>query len=154
MKKTILVVDDFASIRDFVCETLQWIGFETLGAANGNEAMDVVYAEHPDLVIIEILMPTMDGFEFVQALRSQPTLAATQVIFYTATYTVEEAKTLADACGVEYVLAKPAKLQQILDTVNAALGISPVALDPALALLPSGPSTAAPLGRLGDKLVS
>ena len=42
MKKTILVVDDFASIRDFVCDTLQSKGYETLGAANGNQAYEVL----------------------------------------------------------------------------------------------------------------
>ena len=42
MKKTILVVDDFASIRDFVCETLQRKGYDTLGAANGNQAYRIV----------------------------------------------------------------------------------------------------------------
>ena len=55
-------------------------------AADGASALEKVRAEKPDLVTTDILMPTMDGFEFVQRVRKQAEPAATKVIFYIATY--------------------------------------------------------------------
>ena len=54
-------------------------------------------------------------------MRAEPDIAQTQVIFYTATYRIEEAKSLADACGISMVLPKPSEPRLILDTVNADL---------------------------------
>ena len=119
----ILIVDDRASNRKFLTTLLTRSGHRLLEAANGAEALDLVRAEHPDLVITDILMPNMDGYEFVQHLRSDPALAATPVIFLTATYGAPEARTLAQSCGVEIVLRKPCELQEILAAVNKALGV-------------------------------
>jgi transcriptional regulator with GAF, ATPase, and Fis domain len=68
----------------------------------------------------------MDGFEFVRQLRSDPAIAAIQVIFYSAAYHEYEARTLAKRCGVSHLLSKPSEPRIILQTVNEALGL-PVA---------------------------
>jgi response regulator RpfG family c-di-GMP phosphodiesterase len=105
-------------------------GHQLLEAADGFAALKICQAERPDLVISDILMPTMDGFEFVRLLRDDPTLANTAVIFYTATYYQPEAQSLARACGVLHLLQKPSSPEVILRTVNAALGLAPVAAQP------------------------
>src|SRR6185295_4450998 len=87
----------------------------------------------PDLVIVDILMPEMDGFEFVRQLRADPSIALTRVVFYTATYLEAETRELARACGVEHVIVKPAEPHVIFDIVRAVLDIDEPAPMPPLA---------------------
>ncbi|KRB28838.1 EAL domain-containing protein [Acidovorax sp. Root70] len=117
----ILVVDDLPANRALVVTLVGHSGHQALEAADGAEALAVVRAERPDLVISDILMPTMDGFEFVRQLRSDHGLAATQVIFCSAHYQEEEALRLAEACGVTQVLFKPCEPQDILAAIEQAL---------------------------------
>ncbi len=90
---TILIVDDRLANREFLVTLLGYAGHRLLQAADGAEALAIVRAEHPDLVIADILMPTMDGYEFVRRIRADPAIAATPVIFYTAHYHEREART-------------------------------------------------------------
>src|SRR5215211_9017455 len=112
---TILVVDDRAPNRDLLTTLLGYAGHAALESADAEHALEIVRAERPDLVIADVLMPSIDGFEFVRRLRNDPEIAQTQVIFYTATYLEAEARALAEACGVVYVLVKPAEPQLILE---------------------------------------
>ncbi|HEY8904893.1 MAG TPA: response regulator, partial [Rhodoferax sp.] len=117
----ILVVDDQIENRLLVVTLIDSLGHQALEASDGVEALALVRAEHPDLVISDILMPTMDGYEFVRQLREDATLAATEVIFYSAHYREREARNLAKACGVSHVLVKPCEPQDILLAINQAL---------------------------------
>src|SRR6266513_1038187 len=119
---TILIVDDRPTNRQFLLTLLGYGGHRLLEAANGAEALERVRAERPDLVITDILMPAMDGYELVAHLRADPDLAPIPVIFYTATYSEPQAKALADSCGVRIVLPKPCDPERILAAVNEALG--------------------------------
>jgi signal transduction histidine kinase/CheY-like chemotaxis protein len=130
----ILIVDDRPTNRQFLLTLLGYGGHGLLEAADGAEALDLVRKEHPDLVITDILMPTMDGYEFVQDMRADPSIAPTQVIFYTATYSTPQAQLLAKACGVDTVLRKPSDPEEILAAVSRALGPGgPAARTPATA---------------------
>ena len=120
----ILIVDDRPTNRQFLLTLLGYTGHRLFEAADGAEALGLVRAERPDLVITDILMPTMDGYEFVQQLRADPDIASTQVIFHTATYSTPEAQLLAKACAVDTVLRKPSDPEEILAAVNRALGAS------------------------------
>ena len=122
---TILIVDDRPTNRQFLVTLLGYARHRVLEAADGAQALKIVRAENPDLIITDILMPTMDGYEFVRQLRADPNFASTPVMFYTATYRDREARSLAKGAGVQYVLTKPAEPQAILDMVNAALGLIP-----------------------------
>lgn len=104
----VLVVDDVAVNRELVVTLLRYAGHELVEAANGEEALAQARAFRPDLVVCDILMPTMDGYEFVRRLRSDPAIAHTEIVFYTATFLEEEARVLAAACGVRHVLSSPA----------------------------------------------
>ena len=122
---TILVVDDKPANREFLTTLLGYNGHRLLEAGDGAEALAQVRAEHPALVIADVVMPTMDGYELVRQLRSDPTIAQTPVVFYTATYHEREAQALAEACGVSHILTKPAEPETVLRIVNAALSLSP-----------------------------
>lgn len=117
----VLVVDDRAANRHYVAQVLAHVGHEVLHAADGSEALDVVEQARPDLVITDVLMPVMDGVEFAQRVRASAQLSATRIIFYTATYRSSDARRLADACGVDTVLAKPASPAALLTAVADAL---------------------------------
>jgi PAS domain S-box-containing protein len=118
---TILIVDDRADNRDVLTATLGHRDHRLLEAARGEEALVIARREKPDLIISDVLMPKMDGFEFVQHLRRDPELAHTTVVFYTANYLEDESRSLAKACGVNHIIVKPAEPEEILKTIDAAL---------------------------------
>jgi signal transduction histidine kinase/DNA-binding NarL/FixJ family response regulator len=119
---TILIVEDRPRDRQFLTALLRTQGHKILEASDGQEALDALPHVRPDVVINDILMPTVDGCEFVRRMRDIPGLGATPVIFRAATYHVREARALAHQCGAFDVLAKPGTPHEILATVDAALG--------------------------------
>jgi len=122
---TILIVDDHVLNREFLMTLLGYGGHRLLEAANGAEGLKMVLNERPDLVISDILMPNMDGYEFVTRMHGNPETADVPVIFYTATYREREAMAVAQSCGVRWVLPKPSDPDVILRTVHEALGLAP-----------------------------
>ena len=134
---TILIVDDLAANRTFMVTLLRHQGHRLLEAANGSEGLDTVRAQHPDLVITDVLMPVMDGYEFVRRLRLDPANCGIPVVFSTAHYGEREARLLALSSGVSYVLSKPAPSAEVLAIVDRALaGASEVVTSSAVAPLP------------------
>jgi signal transduction histidine kinase/CheY-like chemotaxis protein len=127
---TVLIADDRHLNREYLTKLLGCSGHQLLEAADGAEALARVRAERPDLVITDVLMPVMDGYDFVRQLRNDPQIAGTQVIFYTESYHEREARILADACGVQHLIFKPAGPEEILATVNQALGAAPSPSEP------------------------
>jgi signal transduction histidine kinase len=85
------------------------------------------------LIIADIVMPTMDGYEFARQVRADPEIGGTQIIFYTSSLVEAETRRLAQACGVSYILTKPSEPEVILETVNAALNASYIPPIPAAA---------------------
>jgi diguanylate cyclase (GGDEF)-like protein/PAS domain S-box-containing protein len=136
---TILIVDDHVLNREFLMTLLGYGGHRLLEAANGAEGLKMVSAERPDLVISDILMPNMDGYEFVTRMHSNPETADVPIIFYTATYREREAMAVAEACGVRWVLPKPSDPDVILRTVREALGVAEEAEETLPAFAPEPP---------------
>ena len=122
---TILIVDDHQSNRELLTTLLGYRNHRTVEACDGLEGLERARAERPDLVITDILMPTMDGYEFTRRLRADADVATVPVVFYSAHYLMQEAHALAAKCGVQYVLAKPAEPEEVLRIVDAALGLTP-----------------------------
>lgn len=129
----ILVVDDRPPNRDFLVSLLGYRGYRLLEASGGAEALALTRAERPDLIIADVLMPGIDGYEFVRQLRADPAIAQTPVVFYTAAYHEREARALAHAAGVLHVITKPIEPEVVLDVVESVLAASP---PPAPAPLP------------------
>ena len=123
---TILIVDDRPTNREVLVVLLAYRGHRLLEATDGAEALALVHSSRPDLAIVDILMPTMDGLEFVRQLREDATIAQTRVIFYTPHYLDQEASALASTCGVSAVLTKPCEPEEVLSTVDVVLGITPL----------------------------
>jgi PAS domain S-box-containing protein len=119
---TILIVDDQPANRDYLVTLLGYNGHRLLEAADGADALAAARAEHPALIIADILMPTMDGYELVRQLRADPAIAATSVIFWTAHYHEQEARSLAKSCGVSRVITKPSEPEDVLRAVEDVLG--------------------------------
>jgi len=117
----IAVVDDVASNRELLTTVLQAIGHSTVEAADGAEALRLIREHLPDLVICDILMPVMDGYELAREIRADPEIAATPIVFSTAHYTGHESARLADACGVTDFLPKPMEPQRIMEVVGHVL---------------------------------
>ncbi len=118
----ILVIDDRTSDRELLAMLLRHAGYSVLETADGNEALELVRAQHPSLVISDILMPGMNGFEFVRSLRADPEIAHTQVIFCTASYDEREVGQLAAAVGVARLLPKPWQHEDMLAAVRELIG--------------------------------
>ena len=127
---TVLVVDDRPVNRDLVRTLLDYYGHSTLEADDGAQALDLLRCEHPDLLITDVLMPKMDGYDLVREIRGDPTTAAIPVIFYTANYLEEEARPIAEALGVSSVVTKTGDLSALLDAVHVALTRAPTATTP------------------------
>ena len=121
----ILIADDHPLNRQLLTTLLSYHGHVVVEAADGLEALDAAAIERPDLFIIDVSMPRMDGLAFVRALHENPTLRDIPVIFYTASYREEESRAMARAAGVDYVITKPSEPEVVLEAVARALGKAP-----------------------------
>jgi len=102
---TVLVIDDEASVREYVKEALRGQGYRILLAANGREGIQAAIEHEPDLIILDLMMPGMSGFEVVEELKRHPTACDIPVVIFTAKeLTREEVMRLGQE--VEKVLAK------------------------------------------------
>lgn len=120
----ILILDDRPINRQFLSTLLGYRSFETREAGDGREGLAVARVWRPDLAIVDIEMPGMNGVEFIHQLRADAELASTPIIFYTASYEEEEANRAAKEWGIQYVLIKPSEPEVILAMVDGALGSS------------------------------
>lgn len=121
----VLILDDQAVDRRLLVTLAQHAGHEVLEADSGPEALTTIRAAPVDLVVTDVLMPEMDGYAFVRRLRADEGAHQPRVIFYTATYLVDEARALAEACGVSDLLIKPAEPEVILATIERVLEEGP-----------------------------
>lgn len=117
----VLVVDHRDTDRELLVSVLGYAGYETLEAVTGAEALTLAHAMRPDLIVTDILTPTIDGCELVRELRSAPATSQIPLIFFAATYLVDEARRLATACGVGHMIVKPCAPNEILRVVGEAL---------------------------------
>ena len=81
----ILVVDDEPAVRSFVGHSLRAAKFEVIEATDGSEALSAIKASSPDLVLLDVRMPVMDGLDVLRALRKSPSTRSLPVIFLTGT---------------------------------------------------------------------
>jgi PAS domain S-box-containing protein len=123
---TVLIADDHASNRDLMKTLLGYQGYRAIEAMDGAQGLALARAQRPDLVISDILMPKMNGFEFIRQLRADPKIAATPVIFYSAVFGPEDTLSLAQDCGFSQFLVKPSEPEAILKAIDLALNTGPM----------------------------
>ncbi len=119
---TILIVDDRPADRELLATTLRTRARDVVQTSDGQQALRTLDEIRPHLVICSILMPTMAGYVLVRRMRENPALAATPVIFSTASYHEREARALAQQCDVVDILTKPSPAPTILKMFDTALG--------------------------------
>jgi two-component system, OmpR family, alkaline phosphatase synthesis response regulator PhoP len=117
MSKTILVVDDEERLTSLLEAYLQQEGFRVVTAGNGLEALEVIRRDPPDLIVLDIMMPEMDGVEFLRVLRTQH---STPVILLTARVGDED-KIIGLELGADDYLTKPFRPRELLARVRAVL---------------------------------
>ena len=118
----ILVVDDNETNRDIIVTRLEANGYETLQAADGQEALAAVTQHHPDLVLLDVMMPNIDGLEACRQLKSNAGLAFTPVILVTAKAATQDVVAGLDAGADEY-LTKPIDQSALVARVRSVLRI-------------------------------
>jgi PAS domain S-box-containing protein len=117
----ILIVDDIASNIYVLEAMLKGYGFVVTPARNGAEALDMAKKNPPDLIITDILMPVMDGFELCRQWKADERLNPVPFIFYTATYTDPRDEQFARNLGAERFLVKPQKPEILAQIVSEVL---------------------------------
>jgi CheY-like chemotaxis protein len=119
-KPTVLVADDEQAILDFLSKALSRFGYDVLKAKNGSEALSLIRELKPRLVLLDILMPGMDGVDICKVMRADVELAAIPVVFLSA---LEPARlhAVADEAGATDYLPKPTTLTDLLNLVGSHL---------------------------------
>ncbi|MEH1013361.1 response regulator [Micromonospora sp. CPCC 206060] len=116
----ILVVDDDEDIARFVAFNLKLHGFEVLHASDGQEALEVIEEQRPDLAVVDLMMPRIDGLELTRRLRADPMTSALPVIMLTAKgMTVDKVNGL--SAGADDYLVKPFDTAELIARVSSTL---------------------------------
>jgi two-component system, cell cycle sensor histidine kinase and response regulator CckA len=121
MIPAILAVDDNEENRYVLEKLLRGIGMEPILASNGLEALEKAKEALPDLIISDILMPIIDGFEFCRRCKIDERLARVPFIFYTATYTEPEDEAFALSLGADRFMIKPQEPDILIDAIRQTL---------------------------------
>ncbi len=119
-KETLLIVEDNQILRNGLKEMLSFEGFQVLTAGNGQEGLEQMGSVCPDLILSDIAMPVMDGYEFFKRVRSRPEWVIIPFIFLTARGEREDIM-LGRDLGVEDYLVKPLTREELLTAVRARL---------------------------------
>ncbi|HOD47675.1 MAG TPA: response regulator [Opitutaceae bacterium] len=118
--KTILVVDDFASVRLYHTTFLKQKGYDCVAVSDGAEALRVLQQRPIDLVLLDMVMPTMDGIEFLARVRSMPGFASLPILAITSE--AQKAETLESQARYGFhVLLKPVLPAALLEQVQRLL---------------------------------
>jgi diguanylate cyclase (GGDEF)-like protein len=118
--KRILVVDDDRNLRKIIQTNLELAGYDVTAAAGGDEALRILDAMQPDLVVLDVMMPLMDGYEVARRIRRHPSNTHVPIIMLTAKGEVEDKLAGFDA-GADDYMTKPFGPQELLARVKAKI---------------------------------
>lgn len=117
---TILVADDFLENRDILCRMLELIGYRTIGAANGEEAIQLALLHRPDIILMDLSMPVLDGWEATSRIKTMDELLHVPVLAVTGHVTPHEIQRAIAAGCIDYV-AKPVDFEILVGKVTTLL---------------------------------
>ena len=120
MPKKILVADDEPDVLKAVVFRLKKLGYEVLSATDGKETLELVAKESPDIIILDLIMPVIDGYEVCRKLKSSGTFKSIPIILLTASC-MEIAKKTKELGADDYIL-KPFKSQDMIDKIKKYIG--------------------------------
>lgn len=116
---TVLVVDDDSNIRQLLCDLIADLGHTPLVAAQGRAGLALARAHHPDLILSDVMMPVMDGYALVQAIRAEPALTSTPVyLMSAATDSERKVKAMPAITGF---ISKPFELSALEQLLHSLL---------------------------------
>jgi DNA-binding response OmpR family regulator len=116
----ILIIDDDPDTIEFLTLILQRLGYQVLEARDGMDALAEAHGEKPDLIILDVMMPGLDGFEVARSLRRHPETALTPILMFTAKTQVED-KLAGYEAGVDIYLTKPVHPVELQANIKALL---------------------------------
>jgi CheY-like chemotaxis protein len=116
-RKTVLVVEDDPEIRSLVTDALESDGYEVLTAANGEDALQIVTSTRTDAVLVDIMLPKVDGRQFIRACKADPATRDIPMLVMSAGYDARRDAELADMVFV----AKPFDIEMLLMLVDDAV---------------------------------
>ena len=117
----ILAVDDRSDDLYLLQKMLEGKGFEVIPATNGKEALEKIKESTPDLVISDILMPKMDGYQLLKEMKSAKKTREVPFVFYTATYTSKKDEKFAYSLGASRFIIKPQEPETFIEIINKAV---------------------------------
>lgn len=119
-KRTIMVVEDYEDTRTLLKYGLEQLGYSVLEASNGQEAIDIAGREHPDLILMDLDLPILDGIAATQHIRQQPELEHVPIVAVTA-YPMSFTHVKAFAKGCNEYMPKPIDMAKLEELVNRYL---------------------------------
>ncbi|HYH81183.1 MAG TPA: ATP-binding protein [Longimicrobium sp.] len=120
-KILVLNVDDYEAGRYATSRVLRQAGFDVLEAATGNEALEATLREHPDLVLLDVNLPDVHGFEVCRRIKANPRTAAMPVLYLSAAYRSADHRVTGLDLGADGYLTQPVEPRELVATVNALL---------------------------------
>ncbi|HXN83503.1 MAG TPA: response regulator [Myxococcales bacterium] len=123
-KPLVLVVDDFQDNREMYCEYLEFAGFRVIEAANGQEAVDQAFEKLPDVIIMDLSLPVMDGWEATRLLKGDARTRTIPVVALTGHALAGHSKGAKEA-GCDAFLAKPCLPDQLVAEIRRMLALPP-----------------------------
>ncbi|MCB0196788.1 MAG: response regulator [Anaerolineae bacterium] len=120
-KKRILCIEDEAEMIDLTRLVLEREGFEVLGAVGGSEGLDIIRREKPDLVLLDLMMPDIDGWEVYRQMKAQQESAHIPVIVVTAKAQSIDKVLGLQVAKVDDYITKPFGPQELLSSINRIL---------------------------------
>jgi two-component system, chemotaxis family, chemotaxis protein CheY len=123
----ILVVDDDDAIRGLVSEVLRDDGYDVREATNGVEALDQLCQERPDLIVLDLMMPVMDGWAFVEECHRKPWCGDVPILVTSASHDLPRTAERLSRFGVRTCLAKPFDVDGLLALVERFVPSAPTA---------------------------
>jgi DNA-binding response OmpR family regulator len=121
----VLVIDDSAICREPLLAALKLKGFDALGAADGERGLALIRSENPDLVVLDVMMPEMDGWSVLRVLRRSPQLVELPVILLTATVDVDCVSRAREFGVREYLLKEQFSIEDLYARIRKGLGLAP-----------------------------
>ena len=119
-KTKILVVDDELNIVQTLQDRLEMNEYEVVTAGNGREGLQKFEQERPDVILLDVIMPIMDGHEMLEMLRKQPGGQDVSVIMLTARSQTQDIAR-ANACGIDDYIVKPFDLSELLEKIESVV---------------------------------
>lgn len=123
LNKKILIVEDEAPLRNAVSDTLTFEGFTVFQAKNGQEGLDIAFKEHPDLILLDLMMPIMDGLTMLEKLRQDEWGSGAAVILLTNINDPEKVAQATEAGSYDFLVKSDWNIEDVVKKIKGRLGI-------------------------------